>query len=259
MIQQPVGHRLLLLEIPKANEKKELAAEALFAALHGIYKPKIGFLAKTPIQDQVSFEIAAVDKRIRFYVWVPEHLKNFVEGQIYAQYPTVQIKELDEDYAIHGDKRAVIHTTELVLTDNETLPIKTFQSFEVDPLAAITATMAKLDEPDEEFWIQIIVKPIGDNWHKRSSQMAKKIKQTTSQRGRESNESIRINTNTRRVVTTIFQTTQAANQCGQDGALVHGMEVVQKGKNSFESKPSKVDWINNNNKQQTTNNKQQNT
>ncbi len=172
----PSKHALLLLEIPKTNEKKELAAEAFFAALHGIYKPKIGFLSPTPIQDQVSFEIAAVDKRIRFYVWVPQHLKSFVEGQIYAQYPTVQIKEIEHDYSLIANQRRVIHTTELTLTDNETLPIKTFQSFEVDPLAAITATMAKLDEPDEEFWVQIIVKPVGDDWHKRAGKMVKKIK-----------------------------------------------------------------------------------
>lgn len=170
-------HKLLVLEIPKANDKKELAAEAMFAALHGILKPKIGMFARTPIQERISFEIASVGKQIRFYVWVPEHLKGFVEGQIYAQYPTAQIKEITEDYATKAINYPVIHTTELVLTDNETLPIKTFQSFEVDPLAAITATLSKLEEQDEEMWIQVIVKPISDDWHKRSSAMVKKIKE----------------------------------------------------------------------------------
>lgn len=31
---------LLMLEIPKANDKKELAAEQLFASLHGILRDK---------------------------------------------------------------------------------------------------------------------------------------------------------------------------------------------------------------------------
>jgi hypothetical protein len=170
-------YKLLLLEIPKANDKKELAAEAMFAALHGILKPKIGFLARTPEQERISFEIASVDKRIRFYVRVAEHLRAFVEGQIYAQYPTAQIKELNDDYSTRALEHPVIHTTELVLTDNETLPIKTFQSFEVDPLAAITATLSKLEEPGEEMWIQVIIKPISDDWHKRSAQMVKRIKE----------------------------------------------------------------------------------
>jgi hypothetical protein len=176
--QQP--HKLLLLEIPKANDKKELAAEAMFAALHGILKPRIGMFTRAPIQETISFEIASVGKQIRFYVWVPEQLKAFVEGQIYAQYPTAQIKELSEDYTQREMPQAVIHTTELVLTDNETLPIKTFQSFEVDPLAGMTATLSKLEEPNEEMWIQVIVKPISDDWHKRSSAMVKKIKEKSS-------------------------------------------------------------------------------
>jgi len=171
-------YQLLVLEIPKTNEKKELAAEALFAALHGIYRPKIGFLSRTPIQDQISFEIASIGRRIRFYVHVPEHLKSFVVGQIYAQYPTVQIKEQTEDYADRPMAQPVIHTTELTLIDNETLPIKTFQSFEVDPLAAITATLSKLDDTDEEMWIQFIIRPISDDWHKRSSLMVKRIKES---------------------------------------------------------------------------------
>ena len=34
------NRKLLLLEIPRANEKKELAAEQMFASLHGILKSK---------------------------------------------------------------------------------------------------------------------------------------------------------------------------------------------------------------------------
>jgi hypothetical protein len=169
-------HKLLLLEIPKANDKKELAAEAMFAALHGILKPRVGMFSREPVQERISFEIASVEKRIRFYVWVPEHLKPFVEGQIYAQYPTAQIRELVDDYSARQGVQPVVHTSELVLTDNETLPIKTFQTFEVDPLAAITATLSKLEEQGEEMWIQVIVSPIGDEWHKRSNEMVKKIK-----------------------------------------------------------------------------------
>jgi hypothetical protein len=168
---------LLLLEIPRANDKKELAAEQMFAALHGILKPyreirRLGFAG----QDHVSFEIASIGQRIRFYVWLPKHLQSFVEGQIYAQYPTAQISELEEDYAGRIMPQPVIYSSELTLTDHETIPIKSFPSFEVDPLAAITATLAKLEQPNEEMWVQVVVRPIGDDWHKQSSKMANRIK-----------------------------------------------------------------------------------
>ena len=82
---------LLILEIPKTNDKPETAAEQLFASLHGILRDKEELKLAGGIQEHLSFEIASVNGQIRFYVWVPTALRSFVEGQIYAQYPTVQI------------------------------------------------------------------------------------------------------------------------------------------------------------------------
>ena len=171
-----IEHRLLILEIPRTNDKKELAAEQMFASLHGILRDRSELRLSGGMQEHISFEIAAVGKLIRFYVWVPKHLQNFVEGQIYAQYPTVQIHEADEDYTRRHLDHSTIYTAELSLTDNEMLPIKTFQSFEVDPLAGITATLAKLEDDDEEVWIQFLARPIADTWQNRAHAFAERIK-----------------------------------------------------------------------------------
>lgn len=167
---------LLILEIPKANDKKELAAEQLFASLHGILRDKSELKLNNGIQEHLSFEIASVNGQIRFYVWVPKALRSFVEGQIYSQYPTVQIRQADEDYVTHERDHSVIYTSEITLTDNEMLPIKTFQSFEVDPLAGITGTLAKLETTGEELWIQMLVRPIADDWHKQSDRWIAGVK-----------------------------------------------------------------------------------
>lgn len=167
---------LLMLEVPRTNDKKELAAEQMLAALHGILRTKRELKLSGTLQEHISLEIVATGQRIRFYIWTPKHLQAFVEGQIYAQFPTVQIYEQTEDYAKRDLHQSVIYSTELTLTDNETLPIKTFPSFEVDPLAAITATLAKLDNQDEEMWIQIIARPIHDDWHRRGTKMVNRIK-----------------------------------------------------------------------------------
>jgi hypothetical protein len=169
-------HILLVLEIPRTNDKKELAAEQMFASLHGILRNKRELATQGGLQEHISFEIAAIDKRIRFYVWLPKYLQNFVEGQIYAQYPTVQIHTADEDYSARSLEHTVSYTAELGLVDNEVLPIKTFQSFEVDPLAAVTATLAKLEDKDEEMWIQFLMRPVGDDWHRKSSSYVSRVK-----------------------------------------------------------------------------------
>ncbi len=169
-------HTLLVLEIPRTNDKQELAAEQMFASLHGILRSRRELAAQGGLQEHISFEIAAISKQIRFYVWVPKYLQNFVEGQVYAQYPTVQIHEAEEDYAARDLTQQVKYTAELSLTDNEVLPVKTFQSFEVDPLAAITATLAKLEAADEEMWIQVLARPIPDDWHRKASSYVSSVK-----------------------------------------------------------------------------------
>ncbi len=161
---------LLMLEIPRTNDKKELAAEQLFASLHGILRDKQELKNSGGVQEHLSFEIVSTAGQIRFYVWVPKVLQSFVEGQIYSQYPTVQIYKMNEDYADARSKYPVSYSAELGLVENEALPIKTFDSFEVDPLAGITGTLAKLN-PDrsEEMWIQILTRPIPDDWHKNTT------------------------------------------------------------------------------------------
>ena len=161
---------LLMLEIPRTNDKQELAAEQLFASLHGILRDKRELKNSGGVQEHLSFEIVSTAGQIRFYVWVPKVLQSFVEGQIYSQYPTVQIYKMNEDYVDSRTKYPVGYSTELALTDNEALPIKTFDSFEVDPLAGITGTLAKLN-PDhtEEMWVQILARPIPDDWHKNTT------------------------------------------------------------------------------------------
>ncbi len=167
---------VLLLQVPRTNEKKELAAEQMFASLHGLLAiPQLGLLHSIK-RERLSFEIAVRAKRIGFYVWVPTYLKSYIEEQIYAQYPTVHITEV-EDYAAYrpADHYPVQLVTELKFVGHNALPIKTFQSFEVDPLAAITAALAKFSE-DEEAWVQLLVKPAPSTWHKQSEHYVTGIK-----------------------------------------------------------------------------------
>ncbi len=150
---------VLSILVPKENEKKPVAAEQLFASLHGIFRTENKF------QDQVSFEIVSKDKYIQFYVFLPEYLKDFVEGQIYAQYPDVEIYQVP-DYTKEDFTDYSVAATHIKLAKPEVYSIKTFASFEVDPLAAITAVMSKVDE-DEQIWIQIIIRPVSDAWQIR--------------------------------------------------------------------------------------------
>ena len=175
-VLREVESELLILEIPRANDKSELAAEQMFASLHGILRDARELKINDGYQEHLSFEIASVGGQIQFYVWTPRALRNFVESQIYSQYPTVQIRTATADYTAHEQQHNVVYTAEVVLAESEFLPIKTFQSFEVDPLAGITGTLAKLEDTDDEIWIQILVRPVADDWHKASDAWVKRVR-----------------------------------------------------------------------------------
>lgn len=162
-VSQHVPGVVLLLQVPRTNEKKELAAEQMFASLQGLLHSQIG---RRNIRQQISLEIAVQKRLIGFYIWVPEDLKSFVEEQIYAQYPNVHISEV-EDYTRAHPQFETQLAAQVSFIANEALPIKTFPSFEVDPLAAITATLAQFND-DEEAWIQLVVRPASETWYKKS-------------------------------------------------------------------------------------------
>ena len=87
---------LLILEIPEANDKPGTSCRTVIS-LHGILRDKAELKLSKGVQEHLSFEIASANGQIRFYVWTLKDLQSFVEGQIYSQYPTVQIHSADED------------------------------------------------------------------------------------------------------------------------------------------------------------------
>jgi hypothetical protein len=165
---EEVKHIILSIKIPKNNDKGPVAAEMMFASLHGILQPRKARKRGDVVQEHLSFEIMATANSIEFFIWTPAHLRDFVEGQVYAQYPTAEItvvKDYTQNLDIDNDRvEDSIAGTELSLIKDKIYPIKTFQNFDVDPLAGITGMLSKLEGGSERVWIQIMAIPVDDDW-----------------------------------------------------------------------------------------------
>ncbi|MEX0621533.1 MAG: type IV secretion system DNA-binding domain-containing protein [Candidatus Woykebacteria bacterium] len=163
---------LLSISLPRENEKLPTAAEQMFASLHGI-------LDFTPgIQEHLSLEMASSLDGIKFYVFAPTAFKNFVESQIYAQYPDAEIREA-VDYAKSIPAGSFVSSTEIVLDKEFIFPIKTFRDFEVDPLAAITSALVSV-QPGEQLWVQLLVRPVDDFWQDRGHEYVQMVREGVS-------------------------------------------------------------------------------
>ena len=89
-------YTVLQVRVPKKeeNEVGPIVMENIFATLHGIQtKFSLWQKLKGYSSEHISFELASIDRNIKFYVAFPNDLRNLVEGQIYAQYPDVEIED----------------------------------------------------------------------------------------------------------------------------------------------------------------------
>ncbi len=164
-------YTILEVRVSKENESGPIVAEHIFSTLHGIQK-KFSFWQKLAgySSDHVSFEIASIGRSIRFYVAFPEKLRNLVEGQIYAQYPDVEIADC-KDYVGNSPNTENAMGVNLKLFDSDVFPIKRYSQFEdklqkiaVDPMAGITSALVKFDDIEDEAWIQVVTTPLDDKW-----------------------------------------------------------------------------------------------
>jgi hypothetical protein len=167
--------KLLQVAVPRENETKIDAAEQMMAALYSIKKG--GRMQFFKLQPHISFEIVAREGDIRFYVAVPENLKDFVEKQIHGAYPGAEIKEVPE-YNIFTENGRVSYAW-LQLRGHPFFPLKTYKDLPTDPLSLLTSSLAKMGK-DEGAIIQMLVSPAENKWRAAGRRWVSKTKKSES-------------------------------------------------------------------------------
>lgn len=201
---------LLAIDIPKEHEQTPKAVEGLFSTISGAHANinKVDEYIKGVFQLAFSFEIVSIDGYVQFLVRTPVQYKDVVESAVYSQYPDAEITEV-EDYTTwapveYPDENYNAWGTEVVLVHDDALPIRTYPAFEdkvsgeyKDPLAALLETMSKI-HVGEQVWFQIIVRPTGVDWIKKSEAMVYKIagKKVAPSKGNKATQTIDWLTNT---------------------------------------------------------------
>ena len=165
---------LLQVAVPRDNEVKIDAAEQMFASLFSVKKGG-GVLGFLKAQEHMSFEIVARKEDIRFYVSVPEKLRDLVEKQIHGAYPGADVQEVDE-YSVFTDHGKVAFAS-LKLKNASFFPIQVYKDLPVDPLSTITAAMAKMAD-NEGAVMQILVSPADGKWQRAGRTYIAKTKKT---------------------------------------------------------------------------------
>lgn len=170
----------LQVAVPRDNEIKIDAMEQIFSSLYSIKKGSngpLGLLTFLQVQPHISFEIVGRKEDIRFYIVVPEKLRDLLEKQIHGGYPGAEIKVVDEPTIF--DEQGSVEFSWLALRNAEYNPLQTYKNLATDPMAGLSSALAKMGD-GEGAHIQILIYPADNNWKSKGRAWIGKTKKNES-------------------------------------------------------------------------------
>jgi len=186
---------VLEVKIPKEIDRPLKAMEQVIANFWTLYDPadfkEEWFEGKYLLN--FSLEIASIDGKIHFYIYLPGGMRKVFESAIYSQYPEVEVEQvMDYTRLVPQDtpnKEWDMWACNFKMQNKRCYPIKTYMNFfeptqeieeerRVDPLAVLLEGMSRL-KVGEQLWFQIMLKPVHldkeDDWRVEGKEELSKL------------------------------------------------------------------------------------
>lgn len=164
-------YQLLKITPPEKIEKSPLAMELFLTSLHQVGGEATWYdkYVKGKVRSWFSLEIVSLSGRVSFYIWLKKDLVKYIESQLYAQYPNVEIQRIEDymqNFSFDTDKYS-FWGAELELTQPDPYPIKTYVDYgldqnleeyqKTDPLAQQIEFLGSLEQ-GHNIGLQILVR-----------------------------------------------------------------------------------------------------
>lgn len=183
---------LLEVKIPREVAKSPKAMESIFAGIHGAARRGnlIDRYWDGWVSPWFSLEIVGDETGIHFYIWTLEFFRKMLEAQIYAQYPSSEVRVVD-DYtknlpAVLPNQDWTLWGSEFVLTKPDAYPIRTYEDFvledisskeeerKIDPMSSLFEFFGQL-KVGERIWMQMLVRAADDKWKREGEALVAKM------------------------------------------------------------------------------------
>lgn len=166
------GRVTLEIKLPQDVFKSPEAMELVLIQLHQTASPdnhiQTYWDGKHP--PKYGLELVSRGGDVRFYMNVPRaKFKNIAETQLYAQYPGIEVHELDIDYTAEipwDPERFAYFSIHFGLKKADAYPIKTYVDYgltdmpkeeeKVDPITSMLEMLGAIG-PGEYMWVQILI------------------------------------------------------------------------------------------------------
>jgi hypothetical protein len=161
-----------VLEENKNKQLKELISgmEQFYSAMLSISDDK-----KNPAWFTVEVANANGSEEFIFYVSVPTSRKELFEKQIQAIFAGAHVHEHRDDYNIFNEKGISV-ASYASLYKHFLYPLKSYESFDVDPLGSILNSFSKINREGEGAAIQFVIGSRNDELMRSSEKSLEKIK-----------------------------------------------------------------------------------
>lgn len=171
---------LLRVKPPENLTKSPLAMEIFLQALHqpGGEANWYDKYIKGQVRAWFSLEIVSVEGAVMFFIWTRKKFAKYIESQLYAQFPGIEVVEAEYDYTHMVDYNNIeMFSAELALAAPDPYPIRTYvdfgleekpdEDYKTDPILPMIEFMGSLGK-NQQMWIQTIVRVHKDEDQKES-------------------------------------------------------------------------------------------
>ena len=180
------------MKIPRELDRSPKAMEHFLTSIHALRNSPGDFLDKYQSGEVTlwfSFEIVSFGGEIHFYIRIPEKHKKPFMANFYANYPTVELEEVDDYMAQYPQNFDTLYHqgsdvwgAELELDLSDVYPIRIYEDFEdieesldIDPFAGVLEILTKCD-PNEFLAMQILIRPVEETWKDRFEKALSEVK-----------------------------------------------------------------------------------
>jgi hypothetical protein len=154
---------ITLPEVKDENKKglKELLSgmEQFYAGMHSV-----GLGRENKDKNHFAIEIALSNTGEQFVIYasVPTHKADLFEKQLLAVQQDAKIREVSDDYNVFAEGKDTAVASYATLAEHDVYPIKTYDSFDHDPMNIILNAFSKLKAQGEGASIQFVFCPEDD-------------------------------------------------------------------------------------------------
>lgn len=121
----------------------------------------------------ISMELLIERESIKFIVGIPEEHFDTIEKAIGGFYPGCITELIDQPKLLEAGK--YVEGGEFVLTKPSIFPIRSYESFEADPMDSILSSYSKV-LVDEKLCLQILIQPLEETLFKKLREKTDKVK-----------------------------------------------------------------------------------